>query len=297
MLNSLGIVLLATMLMFIQPLEAEASLSISNWQTSGSQQWRINFPGYAGGLSNFKNADSGASELYYPHKGDYSTVNYEKPLSPVHKVKLEVSTLGSLGQGIGSDSDWDRSRSHDLWYYGVFQAGGSSILLNLDFTHTINPNTEFFYGYGYSNTRYSMTQGYYSVMDYTSVSTSLPNLNSTYSIVYHGPHVGVIGTKQLASKLELVGSVAFAPLTIVQGHGWWNLRNLDFKHSGTGQTLDGKLGLKYLVSGSQDNALTVGYRYQRNSLYTGTENTSSNITWTKATQELHGWYMGGEFKF
>ncbi|WP_371368649.1 hypothetical protein SRRS_21440 [Sporomusa rhizae] len=295
--NSLGIFVVTLTLMLTQPIGAAAStFSISNWQTSGSQQWHITFPGNSSGPS-IQNANSGASELYYPHSGNYATVNYEESLSPVHKVQLEVGILGSLQQGTGNDSDWDYSHSPDLWYYGMFRTSGSSTLLNLNFKHAINPGTELFYGYGYSNSLYTMKQGYYSVMNYNAVSTSLPNLDSTYSIVYHGPHIGVTETKQLTPKLALVGSIAYAPLTVVEGHGWWNLRELDFKHTGTGQMLDGKIGLKYLVAGRQDNSLTVGYRYQRNSLYTGTENTSSDITWTKATQEQYGWYMGGEFKF
>lgn len=297
MLKSLGIFVVALTLILVQPLETVASsLSVSNWQTSGSQQWRITFPGSGNGLS-VPNANSGTSELYYPHSGNYATVNYEQSLSPVHKVQLEIGILGSLHQGAGSDSDWDYSRSPDVWYYGVFQTGGSSTLLNLDFKHSINSDTELFYGYGYSNSLYTMKQGYYSVMDYNPVSTSLPNLDSTYSIVYHGPHIGITETKQLSPGLALVGSITYAPLTAVEGHGWWNLRDLDFRHTGTGQMLDGRIGLKYLIAGRQDNSLTVGYRYQKNSLYTGSENTSSDITWTKATQEQYGWYMGGDFKF
>lgn len=285
MFKSLGLTLMLATLILLEPITAEAStLSINNWQANGSQMWRIAF-------------DNGASELYYPQSGNYATINFEKPLSPVHKVSLETGLLGSIAPATGSDSDWDYSRSQDLWYYGAFQTGGNSTFVNIDFKHTVNDNTDFFYGYGYSNSHYIMTQGHYSIMDYNPVDTYLPTLNSTYSLVYHGPHVGLISTKQLAPTLALVGSVSYSPLTLVQGHGWWNLRDLAFEHLGTGQMLDGKIGLRYNVAGRQDNALTVGYRYQYYSLFTGSESTSSEISWTKAVKVQHGWYMGGDFKF
>ena len=283
MFKFISLALVSTTLIFSQP-AAAATLSLSNWQASGSQMWHITFP-------------NGASELYYPQSGNYATINYEQPLSPTHKINLEVGILGAFTSGTGTDSDWDYSRSENLWHYGVFETGGNSTLVNLDFTHTIGNNTEFFYGYGYSNSQHAMTQGNYSIMDYNNVNVSLPNLHSTYSLVYHGPHVGLAKTKQLAPKLALVGSLSYAPLTLVQGHGWWNLRDLDFRHCGTGQMLDGEIGLRYNIASHRDNSLTLGYRYQQYNLYTGSENTSNQITWTKATNVQQGWYMGGDFKF
>ncbi|SMC82596.1 hypothetical protein [Sporomusa malonica] len=298
MLKPIVIALMVATLTLSQTLGAVAStLSISNWQASGSQMWRITFPGDTSGLADSQQANSGASELYYPHSGNYATINYEYELSPNRKLTIEAGILGTLTPATGSDSDWDYSKSQDLWYYGVFQTNGSSTFINIDVKQATSPNTEFFYGYGYSNSQYSMTNGYYSIMNYVETTTSLPNLNSTYSMVYHGPHVGFSGTKQLAPKLALVGSISYSPLALAQGQGWWNLRNLDFEHLGSGQMLDGKIGLRYLVAGRHDNALTLGYRYQQHRLYTGSEDTSSAITWTDATKIQQGWYMGGDFKF
>lgn len=294
----IGVALLVSLLTVGAPFgAAAATLSVNNWQASGSQMWRITFPSSTGGLSTFTKTDTGASELYYPQSGTYAIVSYEEPLSPVHKVSVELGALQTMTPGTGSDSDWDYSRSQDLLHYGVFSTDGNSTLLNVDIKHAINSESEFFYGYGYSNSKYTMTQGYYSVMNGKDVNTSLPDLNSTYSLAYHGPHAGVAGSKQLAPKLALVGSLSYSPLTIVQGHGWWNLRSLDFQHLGTGQMLDGKIGLRYSVAGRRDNALTVGYRYQHYSLFTGTENTSDQITWSKAVKVQQGWYMGGDFSF
>ncbi|HWR41549.1 hypothetical protein [Sporomusa sp.] len=298
MLKPISVALMVATLMLSQPLGAAASaLSISNWQASGSQMWRITFPGYATGLPDSQKANSGTSELHYPQSGNYATINYEEQLSPKHKLSVEAGVLGTITPATGSDSDWDYSKSQDLWYYGVFQTKGSSTFINIDVRLPSSPNTEFFYGYGYSNSHYLMTDGYYSIMDYAGTTTSLPNLNSAYSIVYQGLHAGFTGTKQLAPKLALVGSIRYSPLMLVQGHGWWNLRNLDFEHLGSGQMLDGKIGLRYSVAGHRDNALTLGYRYQQYSLYTGSENTSSSITWTNATKVQQGWYMGGDFTF
>lgn len=113
--------------------------------------------------------------------------------------------------------------------------------------------------------------------------------------MYHGPHVGLASSRQLTPNLALVGSFTYSPLSLVQGHGWWNLRNLDFQHLGTGRMLDGNVGLQYQVVGRRDQVLTAGYRYQHYALYTGSENTSDQITWTKADKVQQGWYMGGEF--
>lgn len=298
MLKTIVSALLAVTLALSQISPAAAStLSVSNWQASGSQMWRIAFPGVNSGLTNSQQDNSGASELYYPHSGNYATVNYEQALSSKRKLTVEAGVLGTLAQATGTDSDWDYSQSQDLSYYGVFQTNGSSTFITIDITQTAGPDTAFFYGYGYSNSQYSMTNGYYSIMNYAETNTALPALNSSYSMVYHGPHVGFSATKQLAPKLSLIGSVSYAPLVLAQGQGWWNLRDLNFEHLGSGQMLDGKIGLRYIVSGHNDNILTLGYRYQQHRLYTGSENTSSAITWTDATKIQQGWYMGGAFKF
>jgi hypothetical protein len=292
-----GVILILATLLLIKPLAAGAAiLTISNWEASGSQMWRITFPGYANGPSGVPQTASGASELVYPQSGLYTTIDYEEQISPTQKINLEAGILGSMTPSTGSDSDWDYSQSKNFWYYGTFETRGSSTFLNVDIKHMLKNNTEFFYGYGYSNSQYNMTNGFYSVIDYNSVASSLPTLNSTYSLVYHGPHVGLAATKQLAPNLQLVGSVSYAPLTLVQGHGWWNLRSLDFEHLGAGQMLDGKIGLRYLIAGRQNNYLTVGYRYQHYNLYTGSENSSPDITWTKASKLQQGWYMGGNFE-
>lgn len=286
-------------LMFFQPTAATAAttLSLSNWQATGSQIWRINFPGYNSAMTDSEKANLGTSELYYPQQGTYATINYDAPLSPKHKVSLEVGVQGALTPSTGTDSDWDYSRSENLWHYGVFQTNGSSTLVNLDFKHSIVKDTEFFYGYGYSNSNFLMSQGYYSIIDYTPVNTSLPNLHSSYSLAYHGPHIGLTSTKQLTPNLALTGTLSYSPLSVAQGHGIWNLRDLDFRHLGTGQMLDSKIALRLNIAGRRDNSLTVGYRYQHYSLYTGAENTSDQITWTKATKIQQGWYMGGDFRF
>jgi len=293
---SLVFTLLLATVMLIRPASA-STLALSNWHANGSQMWRINFPGYNNAMPANQKTDLGVSELTYPQSGTYASVTYDIPLSSSHKISLDAGTLGAFSSATGTDSDWDYSRSKELWHYGTFQTDGTSTFINLDFKHMLANNTEFFYGYGYSNSQYVMTQGYYSVLDYAAVDLPLPTLHSTYSIAYHGPHVGLTGTKQLAPKLALVGSFSYSPLVLVQGHGIWNLRNLDFRHFGTGQMLDGKIALHYAIAGRRDNALILGYRYQYYSLYTGSENTSNQITWTKATKLQHGWYMGGEFSF
>ena len=217
-----GVILMLATLQLLQSVAAAApNLSISNWQARGSQMWRITFPGYASGLPNSAATAGGASELYYPQSGQYTTLNYEKELSPTQTLSLEAGLLGNIMPATGNDSDWDYSQAPGLWYFGTFKTRGSSTFLNVDIKRRLKNATEFFYGYGYANSRYNMTQGYYSMMDYTPVATSLPALNSTYSLVYHGPHVGLAASRQLSPRLVLVGSISYAPLSLAQGHGWW----------------------------------------------------------------------------
>ncbi|WP_425060658.1 hypothetical protein SCACP_13970 [Sporomusa carbonis] len=286
---------IASIVLFLPQGTQAFTLSIGSWQASGSQMWRIAFPG--SGASDMSNDDAGVSELYYPQSGNYVTANYEQPLSAKRKLSIEAGILGALTPATGTDSDWDYSRKPDLWYYGTFITSGSSTFFNIDLKQAVGPGTEFFYGYGYSHSKYIMTDGYYSIMDYSQTASSLPDLNSTYSLTYQGPHAGFAATKQLTSKLAMVGSIAYAPLTLVQGRGWWNLRELDFEHTGSGQMLDGKIGLRYNVAERRDNSLTLGYRYQQYSLFTGSENTSPDITWSKAVKTQEGWFLDGNFKF
>lgn len=247
--------------------------------------WRITFP------------TNGASELYYPQSAKYITATYENQL-PRHTLRIEGGfTTAGLSSATGSDSDWDYSQSQGLWYYGEFKSAGSSGFLNIDWAkHTAHG--EVFIGYGYRYNHFLMTEGRYYIENYVNQNPvdTLSNLHSSYDMTYQGPHVGVRTESPLSSKLSLIGTLSYSPLAYVAGHGWWNLRNLDFYHTGAGQMLDASIGIRYAPEGLKNGAVTVGYRYQRHSLLHGAESTNSAITWDKATNIQQGPYFISQFQ-
>lgn len=264
-----------------------SEITLSTWKAQGFTKWRIEFPIAPG---------SGASELYYPQNGTYLTARYESPHARNTYFSAEGGYQGNISAQKGSDSDWNYTQGKQLWYYGDFQTTGSSTYLNLNWHKPTSSDTEIFYGYSYRNNSFRMTDGLYTIYNYQPVSTQLPNLHSTYDISYQGPHIGAAATHSISPAVSAVGSVLYSPLAAVRGTGWWNLRDLDFVHTGPGQIVDANLGLRYAVP-QASGAITVGYRFQWLDLINGWENTSSNITWKKATTIQQGLYINGEFRF
>ncbi|MBP2653896.1 MAG: hypothetical protein H6Q73_1465 [Firmicutes bacterium] len=281
--------LLILSLVFLLPtiIVSAAKLDLGLWHTTGSEVWRITFP------------TNGASELFYPHSGNYIVSRYQNNLSNNNTFAIEAGVNGSIKNATGTDSDWNYSTSTQLWYYGTFQTTGNSYFFNINWKKSLTANSEFFYGYSYRRNNYHMTTGLYYIDNYLSNTppTAMPALASSYDIAYQGPHFGVTGKTKLSSFAALTGSIAFSPLAFVQGHGWWNLRNLDFLHNGTGQLWDTNIGVSFSPDKFEKLAFTFGFRCQYNMLYQGTENTSSSITWTKATNIQKGYYLTSQFKF
>lgn len=271
-----------------------ADITLGTWHANGSQLWRTAFP-----LRQTSSTDpgsyNGASQLSYPQSGHYLMAAYENQISPTKKLQIEAGLMGNMHNATGSDSDWDYSQSENLWYYGEFKTSGRSSLINIDWKQKTGKNTDFFYGYTYRNNYFRMTNGLYTVDNYAAVNTSLPDLNSTYSMVYQGPHVGVNTQKPLTAKLSLIGSLSYSPLILAQGNGWWNLRDLNFTHTGTAQMLDTNIGLRYAIIPNK-TAITLGYRYQWVSLFRGWESLSPDISWEKATNIQRGIYITGTTK-
>lgn len=266
---------------------AAGELTLGQWPADGWQMWRITFP-----------AD-GASELRYPQSGTYLTVSYENVLKRGNKLRVEGGLTNGLRGRAGSDTDWDYTHSQNPWYYGEFKTTGASAFANVDFVRQGADGHEFFIGYGYRQNAFRMTEGVYYIENYTAQSPpdTLPGLDSTYTATYQGPHVGVRDRVALSPRVSVVGSLAYSPLTLVQGHGWWNLRSLDFDHSGVGQMVDAYVGLRYALNDSKTAAVTAGYRYQYMSLYNGAESTNGEVTWDKATNVQKGFYVSSEFRF
>lgn len=267
-----------------------AELSLGLWHAAGYQMWRTSFP-----LNN--GSGNGASELYYPQPGTYITANFENKLAKNRTFRVEAGLSSADSRGIGSDSDWNYTQSKGLWYYGTFKTGGVNRYLSIDWHHLIRSNVSVFYGYGYRVNHIRMTDGLYTVANYISpLHQQLPDLNSIYTMVYQGPHIGLVVKHPLTSAISSFASVSYSPFALAQGHGWWNLRNLDFTHNGRAQMLATELGLRFALDNKND-AFILGYRYHYNSVFHGQENLSSAISWDKAINIQRGLYFGGEKQF
>lgn len=269
-----------------------ADVSIGTWSASGSEVWRTSFPLYHNDTNSYSD---GASELRYPHSGTYILGGYETPINARQKLRVEGGLMVSINNASGSDTDWDYGSSTPLWYYGEFKNGGTSGFINLDFAKPLNKNTEFFWGYGYRINRYHMTDGVYLVQEFKNQPSTLSNLDSYYTTIYQGPHIGVNSKTSIARKLSAIGMLSYSPFAIATGHGWWNLRNLDFDHQAPAKMLDANIGLKWQPD--TRSTVTIGYRYQYLSIYKGWENLSSAITWEKAENVQKGLYLTGTKMF
>jgi hypothetical protein len=266
-----------------------ADFSLGSWHTSGLQTWRTTFPLHTATVD-------GASELSYPHTGNYLVATYENKLSQKQTLEIEAATTTTVGKKTGSDSDWDYSISNNLWYYGNFDTQDKSTFFNINWKQHHDDHTDFFWGYTYNTNHSSMTNGLYSIYNYNPVHTTLTDFNSQYIMTYQGPHVGVTHTIPLTKTIRAIGSVTYSPLLLAQGSGWWNLRDLSFEHTGSGQMLDTTIGLQFSTT-PKNSSITLGYRYQYFSLYTGTENLSPDITWKKAINTQRGYYITGNLLF
>jgi hypothetical protein len=281
--------LLGVCLLFFLPVPVFAyGLSVGEWNVSGSQTWRTTFP-LNGSVVN------GASELYYPITGKYVTATLEYPLANHKTLTVEGGVMGSMSTAPGSDSDWDYSTGSNLWYYGTFDSNGTGHKIAVSIKNPLNRNADFFYGYSYNYNHYRMTNGLYIIENYTATDDVLSNLDSHYTMIYDGPYAGLALHHTLSPKVTAFASAAYTPLAFAQGHGWWNLRSLDFEHIGSAQMLQGTAGL--LFAPAPAYSFTLGYRYQYDTLITGWENTSPDITWESAVNTQKGFYFSGKVNF
>ena len=267
--------------------------AIGSWPVQGYTKWRIEFP-----MANRSTAfsDHGASELYYPQEGSYVTMGYKTQPNKKGFFSADGGYLNRLRPGIGFDADWDYTQSDREWYYGEFRSGGSSGYLDFRWHKPVSGDSEVFLGYSYRHSNFQMNDGQYSVYDYQSVNTSLPDLNSTYSLTYQGPHIGAATNKKISPTLSIIGTITYSPLAAVRGHGYWNLRDLDFVHSGLGHMVDTQLGLRYSMP-KNSGSLTLSYQYRYMDIYKGGENTSHDITWVTAATVQEGVLVSGEYRF
>ena len=284
------LIVTSTLFLLTNPGNA-GQLTLGSWQAQGSALWRIAFP-----LDDSITSASGASELYYPQQGTYLTARYETLQTPKGYFSIDGGYMQKLHSQTGTDTDWNYSQGQQPWYYGQFQTDGTSGYLTVNWHKPTGTGQEIFYGYTYQNSNFRMTDGLYTINNYQPVNTPLPALQSSYNLTYQGPHIGTAVAKKISPTLALTGSVSYSPLAAVRGHGWWNLRELDFVHTGLGQMVDTQVGLRYTLP-KTTGSFTVGYRYQYMDIYKGEENTSATITWDKAATVQHGIYVSGEYHF
>lgn len=275
-------------LLFALPVQASAAnFTIGSWQATGYQMWRTSFPTAFTTPAN----ERGASELYYPQTGTYIVGTYENSISSKRALRVETGMMSAIKPAIGSDSDWEKQSDTAKWYYGEFTSSGASMFFNVDWVQKENTHLERYYGYGYRDNSFTMTDGTYYLIDKVNQSPplQLASLNSTYKMIYQGPHIGWKYTAAPRGKLTPVASLTYTPLAYVHGHGWWNLRNLAFTHNGPGQMLDASLAVRYSPNDSAN--IVIGYRYQYSSLFRGWEDTNQDISWDKAANIQRGVYF------
>lgn len=270
-----------------------AEFSMGLWPAEGYTKWRIGFPTTS---TTSLSQGNGASELFYPQSGTYITARYQSTPTSHGYFTADGGYMKTINPATGSDSDWNYANSSQYWYFGTFKTSGSSSYLQLNWHRPVHANTVVFYGYSYRNNSFHMSDGLYTINNYQNVHTALPLLNSAYTISYQGPHIGALTSKKLSTSLSALGSLTYTPLALVQGHGWWNLRELDFSHLGPGQMWDAQLALQYKLP-KTNGAITLGYRYQWLNIYTGSENTSDSISWDKAVTVQKGLFISGQLLF
>ncbi len=83
-------------------------------------------------------------------------------------------------------------------------------------------------------------------------------LNSTYDITYGGPRLGIRVTNQVSDQVAFFGSVSYGMIA-ASATGFWNLRNLTFRHvgNGTAAVIEGAIGW----TPSENWMVRLGYTY------------------------------------
>lgn len=266
------------------------SLKIGTWQATGYENWRTSFP-----ISAADKNHNGASELFYPHSGRYVTASYDNKIDTHYKLRVEGGLMGKITPSSGSDSDWDYRQKTTEQFYGQFTTTGLSSFVNIDFAKELNKNTELFYGYGYRYNKFNMQNGIYTIWNYETVNSIYNDLDSYYTIVYQGLHIGFTTQRTLASKLSVTSTLSYSPLAVAQGYGWWNLRDLNFKHQAPAKMLDAIIGFNW--SPDAHMVITAGYRYSHMSISKGWESLSSSVSWDKATHVQKGIFVTSTTKF
>lgn len=290
-MHQLLLILITFLLAFPASKLSAASLSLGNWAVDGSQTWHTAYPISASATRN------GASQLSYPHSGNYFVGSYEIPLAKHKTLSIEGGILGKIKPSVGSDSDWNYTLSNQLLHYGEFTTSGNSRYFDIEMKIPQKTQTDILYGYKYFNSNYKMTDGIYYLYNYVPQSPpdALPDLYSSYTMTYQGPYIGIQHHVKLTPAISSISTLKYSPLLFAQGHGHWNLRDLDFNHTGTAQMLDAAIGLEFALA--TQSRLLLAYRYQRTSLFRGWEDTDSSIIWDKATSIQKGIYIIGNVTF
>lgn len=229
------------------------------------------------------------SRLDYPHRGEML----------IFKGEVGVLPRLSIGGRYGSsffkkrtaiDQDWDPDISEEaVWleseskcksevefwdlniYYCLLDLSQEEIEQErlfskedtiFDYLLIDRLSLDIFAGYQRNKGRYPMTDGVWTVYNYTPTSSPISGLDSLYKIRYKGPRLGMRaeGSK---GKVTTRLSVAYAWLE-TKAYGWWNLREYSFWQSGkNGFGVDIVTEITYAFNPSFSVGLGFNYLYLR----------------------------------
>lgn len=295
----------------------ESSFGIEEWFTSGDAGWQISFP--------YSDLDSGGngsgiieSELRFRHiNGPVTIAHTSSTLNPAWKLYASIG-FGSISGGSGSDTDRDNPAAGGVIVFSESTQDiyGDITRYTLDFSYrkTYSDNNQSPWGIMFGFLHYEdsliITNGVQTISEngwwwdpYPNPPLGpFPNLYSTYDFSWNALKIGASYHHEFADCIYLTGSFSAYPLVQYQGEGYWNLRDMTFKHKATtGFGYESALGLRYLITDTTE--LSAGYRYFHLKAENGTDTTYfsgayggvANLDFAEVTRQ--GMYIGLLFRF
>ncbi len=296
--------------------EPDHSFGFQEWFTSGEAGWQISFPydntSSSGGTGRIE------SELNFKHIDSPITIlRGGGRLNPEWTIDVSIG-YGSITGGQGTDTDRDFPSTGGVIVFSESKEDISGDVrfwgIDLNYRKRYSDNTQSPWGLilGFSHYEDSLliTDGVQTI--------SLPGwwwggtnpplgpfsqiLHSTYDFSWDTLKVGGLYEAPLTEYVFFSSTLSAYPLVSYQGEGYWNLRNITFKHEATsGFGYEATLGIKYLFSDTTE--FTAGYRYFYLKAQNGTDTTYvsgvpagvSNLDWVEVTRQ--GAYAGLLFRF
>jgi len=207
---------------------------LAGWSFTGDLNWRVRIPA---------DPEPPLSELIFPTVGTLPILTLNWSRNPPYEFTLQFGS-GSMNEGTSIDSDW-LTTSPTPSLQSIQPSRGNAFLWGLGVRYPFRTEGRIAYTaiFGWQSWTYNirMTDPVtYTICDPSVISSCPPlgvpqflGLNSTYDISYSGPRLGVQFTNLLSDHLALLASATLDVITS-SGTGNWNLRDLTFKHEGSG---------------------------------------------------------------